>query len=396
MSNLTPGQRSALATVRAAQASRRTILKGAVGLGAVGLGAVGLLAPAFVRNAFSSSGEVNWFTWEDYAPQALIDKFEADTGIKLNVTSYSSNEDALNKLKASGGVGWDLASPSIAWISAHIDNNNLAPIDESKLPNLSNVVPSFLEQAITLGAQRDGKFYAIPYDWGTEALAYNTEKVTLEYGKASFSDLWRPEYTGMMLCRQRSIMLANGLAMEREGKLPEGTMRKAYDDEAAFDLGYGTSADYVIANKAQIVNWWKGTADTQSGFEQDGAIIGETWDGPIFQLKNQGLPYNYLAPVEGALTWFDSIAVTAGAENLEQAYAFINWSFQAENGGLASDNTTYNSVVQGFDAYVSESFKKNFADAYPGDALSKLWVQGTERPWFLEKRQALVDKISAA
>ena len=82
-------------------------------------------------------------------------------------------------------------------------------------------------------------------------------------------------------------------------------MRKAYDDEAAFDLGYGTAAEYVIANKAQIVNWWKGTADTQSGFEQDGAIIGETWDGPIFQLKNQGRPYNYMAPVEGALTWID-------------------------------------------------------------------------------------------
>ena len=79
------------------------------------------------RNAFSSSGEVNWFTWEDYAPQPLIDRFQADTGIKLNVTTYSSNEDCLNKLKAAGGgAGWDLASPSIAWISAHVDNGNLA------------------------------------------------------------------------------------------------------------------------------------------------------------------------------------------------------------------------------------------------------------------------------
>ena len=159
---------------------------------------------------------------------------------------------------------------------------------------------------------RDGKWYALPYDWGTEALACNTEKVTLEYGKASFGDLWKPEYKGLMLCRQRSIMLATGLWMEREGKLPAGTMMKAYDDEAAFDLGYGTAAEFVIANKAQIVNWWKGTADTQSGFEQDGAVIGETWDGPIFQLKNQGRPYNYLAPVEGALAWIDSVALTAG------------------------------------------------------------------------------------
>ena len=47
------------------------------------------------RNAFSSSGEVNWFTWEDYAPQPLLDKFTAESGIKVNVTTYSSNEDCL-------------------------------------------------------------------------------------------------------------------------------------------------------------------------------------------------------------------------------------------------------------------------------------------------------------
>jgi len=391
MTNLTPRQRAALATVTAARASRRSILKSAAALGAVGI-----LAPVLSRNAFSSSGEVNWFTWEDYAPQPLLDKFTADTGIKLNVTTYSSNEDCLNKLKAAGGTGWDLASPSIAWVSAHIDNGNLATIDEAKIPNLKQVTPSFMEQTIQLGASRDGKFYALPYDWGTEALAYNTEQVQLEYGKASFGDVWKPEYKGKMLCRQRSSMLATGLWMEQDGQLPPGTMRKAYDDEAAFDLGYVKAAEYVIANKAQIANWWKGTADTQSGFEQDGAVIGVTWDGPIFQLKNQGRPYNYLAPVEGALSWIDSISVTAGAENVEQAYAFINWSFQPEVGGIVSDNTSYNSVVTGFDAHVAESFKKNFADAYPGDAIAKLWVQGTERPWFLEKRQALVDKISAA
>lgn len=391
MTKLTSRQQAALATVRAAQASRRTILKSAAALGAVGL-----LSPAISRNAFSSSGEVNWFTWEDYAPQALLDKFTAESGIKVNVTTYSSNEDCLNKLKAAGGSGWDLASPSIGWVAAHIENNNLAPIDEAKLPNMKQIFPSFLETTIAQGGQKDGKFHALPYDWGTEALSYNTEQVKLEYGKASFGDLWKPEYKGKMLCRQRSSMLCVGLWMEGEGKLPAGTMRKAYDDEAAFDLGYGSAAKFVIDNKTQIVNWWKGTADTQSGFEQDGAVIGETWDGPIFQLKNQGRPYNYLAPTEGALTWIDSISLTRGAVNVEQAYAFMNWAFTPEVGGVVSDATGYNSVVQGFDAHVADSFKKNFAEAYPGDAVAKLWVQGTERPWFLEKRQKLVDKISAA
>jgi spermidine/putrescine transport system substrate-binding protein len=392
MQKLTHQQSSTQATLQAARASRRAILQRAAALGAVGA-----LAPAYVRNAFSSSGELNWFTWEDYAPQPLIDRFQADTGIKLNVTTYQSNEDCLNKLKAaSGGTGWDIASPSIGWISSHIDTSNLAALDEKKIPNLGNIFPNFMTESERLGAVRDSKWYALPYDWGTEALSFNTEKVQLEYGKASFGDLWKPEYKGLMVCRQRSIMLGTGLWMEREGKLPAGTMMKAYDDEAAFDLGYRAAADFVIANKEQIVNWWKGTADTQSGFEQDGGLIGLTWDGPIFQLKNQGRPYTYLAPVEGALAWIDSVAVTAGAANLEQAYAFINWALQPQIGGIVSDNTGYNSVVKGFEAHVADSFRKNFADAYPEDAVDKLWVQGTERPWFLEKRQALVDKISAA
>ncbi len=137
MQKLTHQQRSTQATLQAARASRRAILQRAAALGAVGA-----LAPAYVRNAFSSSGELNWFTWEDYAPQPLIDRFQADTGIKLNVTTYQSNEDCLNKLKAaSGGTGWDIASPSIGWISSHIDTSNLAALDEKKIPESRQHLP---------------------------------------------------------------------------------------------------------------------------------------------------------------------------------------------------------------------------------------------------------------
>lgn len=391
MSKLTPCQRNAMATVRAARASRRSVLKGALALG-VGVAA----APAFVRKAFSSSGELSWFTWEDYAPQPLVDKFIADTGIDLKVTTFSSNEDQLNKLKAAGGVGWDLATPSVAWVPAHVESGNLQALDFDRVPNLANVFPSFIEQSAGLGAEVDGKWYSLPYDWGTEAIAFNTELADLKYGEVSFGHLWDERFAGAMLCRQRSIMLGTGLWMEGTGELPEGTMRKAYDDPDALALGYGKAAEYTIAHKDQIVNWWKGTADTQSGFLQDGAAIGQTWDGPIFQMKNDGYPMQYIAPVEGALAWIDTIALTAGAENLEQAYAFINWAFMPENGGLASTHTTYNSVVKGFDAHVPDSFKKNFAEAYPEDAVDRLWMQGIEYPWFLEKRQELADKISAA
>jgi len=372
--------------------SRRAVVKSGLML----VGAT-LAAPMYIRRALASSGELNWFTWEDYAPQALVDKFQRDTGIRLNVTTFSSNEDQLNKLLASGGVGWDVASPSVGWVAAHVEVGNLQPVDYGRLRNMSNVPSSFLDAVATLEANPGGVDYCLPYSWGTEAMAFDANEVDTEYGRLSFGDLWAPEYTGRMIARQRSLMLGTGLWMERIGELPEGTMRRAYANEADFDLGYGRAAAHIIANKAQIVNWWRGTADTQSGFMQDGAVIGMTWDGPIMQMRDQGMTnMMYVAPVEGALQWMDTISLTRGAANIEQAYAFMDWALDPENGGLTASETGYNSVVNGFEQFVSESFRENFALAYPGDALERLWLQGTERPWFLERRQALVDRISAA
>ncbi len=381
-----------LATAVAAKAfRRRSFLKG-------GAAAAGFLVagPAIVRDAFSSSGELNWFTWEDYAPKPLVDKFTKDTGIKLNVTIFSSNEEQLNKLRASRAEGFDLCTPTITWVGAHNDVNNFQPIDEKKATNLGNMGPSFYKRIEELGARINGATLALPYKWGTEALAFDTSKVKIDYPTASFGDLWNPAYKGKMTCRARSIMLGTGLWLEGEGKLPPGTMRKAYDDEAAFALGYGAALEYAIKNKAQIAKFWTGTADHQAAFLQEGCVIGQTWDGPINTMANEGKPLRYLAPKEGALTWVDSLSIAKGAKNIEQAYAYINWAMQAVNGGLMADETGYNSVVTGAEKFTKPAYTKNFQSAYPEDAISKLWFQGTEKSAFIAKRQEFATKLQAA
>src|SRR5262247_441024 len=109
--------------------TRRTLLKATMA------GSVAAIGPWFVRDAFSQSGQVNWFTWEDYAPKPLVEKFQKDTGIKLNVTIFSSNEEQLNKLRAARGEGFDLCAPSVAWVGAHAEAGNIQPIDDKKVTN---------------------------------------------------------------------------------------------------------------------------------------------------------------------------------------------------------------------------------------------------------------------
>jgi spermidine/putrescine transport system substrate-binding protein len=382
---------SAARTLNAAHAlTRRTLLKATVA------GSVAAIGPWYVRDAFSQSGQLNWFTWEDYAPKPLVEKFQKDTGIKLNVTFFSSNEEQLNKLRAARGEGFDLATPSVAWVGAHIDAGNIQPFDEKKLPGMGRMIKTFVGKIGELGGRRDGKLYCVPTDWGSEAMSWNTKVVTLEYPKASFGDLWDPRWAGKMLCRPRSIMLGVGMWWEGKGEIPAGTMQKCYADQPTMEKYYGMAMEFAIKNKKQIGKWWTSTAETQAGFLQEGCVIAMTWDGPINTMRNEGHPVKYMAPKEGALTWVDTVSLCRGAKNLDQAYAFIDWMLKPEHGGIFAVNTGYNSVVAGAEKFTNANYQRNFEDAYPGDALQRLWFQGEEKPWFIAKRQEFATKLQAA
>ena len=127
-------------TLRAAMISRRSLMKASVALGAVGFA-----SPLYVKNAFSSSGELNLLMWSDEYPDPVIPNFEKASGIKINQTPFSQNEEQINKLQATGGEGFDLCSPTINRAPQYKDLNVLAPFDTNKLSNVSNILPSMMD-----------------------------------------------------------------------------------------------------------------------------------------------------------------------------------------------------------------------------------------------------------
>ena len=58
-----------------------------------------------------AEGELFIYNWTEYTPPELVAKFEAETGIKVTVDTYDSNETLLAKLQA-GATGYDLVVPS--------------------------------------------------------------------------------------------------------------------------------------------------------------------------------------------------------------------------------------------------------------------------------------------
>lgn len=380
-------------TQRAAKAfTRRSLLRAS---GAV-LSAAAIGPFVVSRAALSSSGELVWFTWPDYSTADLVANFEKSTGIKVTVVNFGTNDEAINKIRTTGGEGFDVMNPSITMVPNYTDFELMAELDEGKIPNLANMLPAFYEKSQTLGGVWKGKRVALPYDWGTEALAWNTESVTLEYGTASFGDIWRDDFAGRMACRPRSALNGVALYFEGEGKLEPGSLAKAYGDAATAHTVFGETSKFIIERKKNITMFWSTANDYPIMFLQNGVVIAQTWDGPIFSLKNEGEPVMYMAPKEGALTWIDSICIPKGAKNVEQAYAFINWALTPEVGGLMSLTTNYNSVVKGAEEFTNEQFKQNFQQAYPGDAVDKLWFYPPEGSEYTAIEEEYAEQIRAA
>ena len=146
-----------------------------------------------------ATGELNLYVWSDYVAPATIEAFAKDTGIEINQAFYDSNE-VLEAKVLTGKSGFDLVAPSISNVGRQIKAGAYRPIDKSQIPNYNNIDPELLK----LMSQVDpGNKYAVPYFWGINTLAINTEQVAKALGDtpmpANEWDLvFNPQYTAKL------------------------------------------------------------------------------------------------------------------------------------------------------------------------------------------------------
>jgi spermidine/putrescine transport system substrate-binding protein len=370
---------------------RRTILKGAAAFAGASLA-----APFVSRSGFaqSSSGSVNIFAWAGYLNDEMLGAFEQATGIKANYTPYGTNDELLNQLRANNGGGFDIIWPTVDRVPNYVEFDLVQPIDESKV-EVARCLPSAWSNSENLGAVVEGQRYQVPTDWGTEAIAFDKDQLPLEYGTASYGDIWAPEQEGKATVRGHSGLVGLGLWLEAEGKLPRPMLDAFKSEEAMVEI-YDVIIQEAIARKGNIIQFWNNENEAQGAFRVNGAAIGQTWDSTGAALAKEGLPVSFIAPKEGALTWMEGVSIPKGAANLDQAYAFINWFLTPEAGAMYTNATSINSTAVGAAELTSDEAKAFFAAAYPGDALEKLWWWPIQESWFVTKRNEYQDRFLSA
>ncbi len=384
--------------------SRRKVLKG------TGAATAAVVAAPWVINskALSSSGELNVLMWSDYLTEGFLKAFEAKSGIKINYIGIGSNEEIINKMKASKGRGIDICSPTNMRSPQWIDLNLLAPWDKDKITNIGNVNPAMLkvgDEEWNFGGKGS---HWLPHLWGTEGVAWRTDQWTppRDGEVPSYGDIWQEDVKGKTMMRAHSGMLGAGLYLETNGKLDPGAMKSAYNDEATMRKVWDVVGEFCVANKGQLKLFWNDADSQKNGLLNDGVIVGQTWDGPPIALMKNNDPVQYRAPVEGALAWVDGMSLSGQAENLDAVYEFVNYCFEPEAGGRSIDGGKddtwgnkghgYNSAVLGADKFASDNYGEIFGSVYPGDSLSNLWPWPKEPQWYADIRTEYENKFKAA
>ena len=131
----------------------------------------------------AASGELNLYTWEGMFPQEVLDAFTAETGIKVNYSSFDTDETMLAKLETAKGGDYDVVIADDYIIETAIAEGLVMGLDKSKIANIGNVNPVYQGQFFD---PEDA--YTVPYGAGVQTIVYNPDLVDIEIN--GYEDLW--------------------------------------------------------------------------------------------------------------------------------------------------------------------------------------------------------------
>lgn len=297
------------------------------------LAAIGLMLST--ASVVAQDNVVNVYNWSDYIAEDTVAKFEKETGIKVNYDMFDSNETVEAKLLA-GGSGYDVVVPSGFFLERQVAAGLFLPFDKSKLPNLKNMDP---EVMASTAAHDPDNAHSVDYMWGTTAIGYNEDKVKAALGDQPL-DTWdivfKPELVsklkdcGVTLLDAPAEIMATALNYLGLDPNSEST-----DDLKKAEALLMSIRPYVrYFNSSQYID------DLGNGE----VCLSVGYSGDVFIARdaateaNAGVKVSYVIPKEGALKWFDLMAIPADAPHVENAYKFIDFMLRPD---IAAANTNY-------------------------------------------------------
>lgn len=292
-------------------------------------------APAMSAAKTDAEKILNVYNWSDYIDDAVIKEFEAEYGIHVNYDVFDSNEVVETKLLA-GNTGYDIVVPSASFLERQITAGVFQPLDTTLLPNLKNLDPDITRRVAL--HDPDNK-YSVNYLWGTSGVGYNVDMIRQRMPDAPV-DSWKMFYDPAVVSKFADC----GVAVLDAPSEIVGTvliyLGKDANSEDPADLQAAEDVLMKIRPSIRYVNSSKYIDDLANGE----ICLALGWVGDVLQARDRaeeagkGITIRYDLPKEGAIMFFDMLAIPKDAKHPLNAHLFIDFLLRPE---IAARNSSY-------------------------------------------------------
>ena len=298
----------------------------------------------------AASKVVNVYTWSGVIPDFAIQQFEKETGIKVNFSTYDSNEVMYAKLKADKNPSYDIVEPSSYYIDRMSRQGMLEKLNRNKLPNFKNLNPEFLNLSFDPHSE-----YCIPFVWGVTGI-FSNRNYHAAGSITKWANFWDKEYADqiMLLDDSREVfsMALNVLGYSVNDTDPEH-IKQAY-----------------LKLKELLPNIKIFNSVPVSILIDEDVTMGMVWNGDAFKAKKENSQLDFIYPEDGFVIWVDNFAIPKNAPHLENAYKFLNFMLRADVAKAVVLDNNYPSANLAAQKLLPAAIQNN-PSVYPPEAILK-------------------------
>ncbi len=253
---------------------------------------------------------LNIFTWATYFPDDILKSFTEETGIAINYSNFSTNEEMLSKLETVQGGEYDIVLASDYIVKMAIDKGLVKKLDKAQIPNYDNLDPSYLGNYFDPDNE-----YTVPYGVGTPLIVYDPSRVDVEI--KGYADLWnRALKDSLVLVNDARNIL--GITLK--------TMGKSLNEEDSAVLEEAKSKLMELKDNVRVLDY-----DTPYNKLLEGeATVGYMFTSQAATCLTVNPDLKVVYPEEGLGFGIDAIFTPSNAPHEKNAHAFLNYILQGE------------------------------------------------------------------
>ena len=320
----------------------------------------------------ASAKKLNLYIWSDYLAAHTLADFEKQTGIKVNIAYFDTNETLETKLLA-GSSGYDIVVPTASYFERQIKAGVYLTLDKSQLPNLRNMDPELMAKV----AQHDpGNAHGIIYTWGTNGIGYNEKMVRALMPDAPL-DSWRMVFDPVVAAKVAKCGISVLDSPAEMLRAVYSYLGKDPNSQRADDLAAAEQVLTKIRPYIRNIN----SSEYIEALANGDLCLAVGYSGDVMQARdrareaNKGIEINYAVPREGSILWFDMLAIPKDAPDPASAYAFMNYIMTPQVMADISNFKRYANGNAASQPLILESVKNDPGIYPPPEQRQKLAVQ---------------------